>query len=321
MTEEPTTSSSDAPASEISSRRLSPFARLIILFSLLFLIILALSAFAILGGLPSEQEIKEFQLSSTVKSFNNFDWQKKRDEPIRKVVPLSAIAENLQRAVIISEDDTFWHHDGVNFQMMKEAWKVNWQRGRYARGASTITMQLARNAFLSKEKTLIRKVREIIVARRIEKVLSKKQILELYLNIIEWGENVYGAEAAAQYHFGKSASDLNLSEATMLAGILPNPKRFSPFRRVETARRFQKRVLDLLVISKVIDAQTAEAAFAEPLHLRGQMPVIAPMLSDTLITESPEVEVDVEEDSLFATSVPGSSASDSQESVPPDSLQ
>jgi monofunctional biosynthetic peptidoglycan transglycosylase len=291
------------------------------LFSSLFLVILALGAFAILGGLPGEQEIKEFQLSSTVKSFNNFDWQKNHDEPIRKVVPLSAIAENLQRAVIISEDDTFWHHDGVNFQMMKEAWKVNWQRGRYARGASTITMQLARNAFLSREKTLIRKVREIIIARRIERVLSKKQILELYLNIIEWGENVYGAEAAARYHFNKSASNLNWSEASMLAGILPNPIRFSPFRRLETARRFQKRVLELLVISKVIDAQTAETAFAEPLCLRGQAPTFAPVLPDSLITEFPEIETDVEEDSLFATSVPGSPASDAEESAPPDSLR
>lgn len=321
MTEEPAVPSPDSGSPAEPARRLSTVARLIILFSSLFILIVAFGALAILGGLPGEQEIKDFQLFSTVKSFNNFDWEKKRDEPIRKVTPLSAISENLQKAVIISEDDTFWYHDGVNFQMMKEAWKVNWQRGRYARGASTITMQLARNAFLSKEKTLIRKFREIIVARRIEKALSKKQILELYLNIIEWGENVYGAEAAAQYHFGKSASNLSWSEAAMLAGILPNPKRFSPFRRVETARRFQKRVLDLLVISKVIDAQTAEFAFAEPLHLRGQLPVIAPVLYDSLTTEFSEVEADMAEDSLFATSVPGSSASDSQDSAPPDSLQ
>ncbi|HEX9653665.1 MAG TPA: biosynthetic peptidoglycan transglycosylase, partial [bacterium] len=218
---------------------------------------------------------------------------------------------------IISEDDTFWHHDGVNFQMMKEAWKTNWDRGRYARGASTITMQLARNAFLSKEKTIVRKVREIIVARRIEKVLSKGQILELYLNIIEWGDHIYGAEAAAQYHFGKSSRNLDWSEAAMLAGILPNPNRFSPFRRLQTARRFQRRVLDLLVISKIIDAQTAEAAFAAPLQLRGQPNLTTPIPADSLTTQPTEVE----EDSLFATSVPGPPASDSQEPAPADSLK
>jgi monofunctional biosynthetic peptidoglycan transglycosylase len=280
------------------------------------LLILVLGAFAIFGGLPGEQDVRQYRLSSTVKSFDNFDWSKKRIEPVRKVVPIDAISETLQKAVIISEDDTFWHHDGVNFQMMKEAWKINWDRGRYARGASTITMQLARNAFLSKEKTLARKIREIILARRMERALSKKQIFELYLNIIEWGDHVYGAEAAAQYHFGKSARNLNWSEASMLAGILPNPKRFSPFRRMQTARRFQRRVLDLLVISKIIDAQTAEAAFAAPLHLRGQPTFPIPVPFDSLTAPPTEVE----EDSLFATSVSGSPAGDTGESAPPDSL-
>ncbi len=317
MAEEPVVPSTDSPSPAKPARRLSPVARLIILFSSLFILIVAFGAFAIFGGLPSVQEIKNFQLSSTVKSFDNFDWEKKRDEPIRKVVPLSAIADHLQKAVIISEDDTFWYHDGVNFQMMKEAWKVNWERGGYARGASTITMQLARNAFLSKEKTLVRKIREIIVARRIEKVLTKKQILELYMNIIEWGQNVYGAEAAAQYHFNKSARNLSLSEASMLAGILPNPKRFSPFRRVETARRFQKRVLELMMFSKLIDPQTSDAAFAAPLHLRGQVITTPPVVFDSLTTQPAEVE----EDSLFATSVPGSSSSDSVEPAQSDSLK
>lgn len=318
MTEEPVVPSPDSPSPAKPARQLSPVARLIILFSSLFVLIVAFGAFAIFGGLPDEQEIKDFQLSSTVKSFDNFDWEKKRDEPIRKVVPLNAIAENLQKAVIISEDDTFWYHDGVNFQMIKEAWKVNWERGGYARGASTITMQLARNAFLSKEKTLVRKIREIIVARRIEEVLSKKQILELYLNIIEWGDHVYGAEAAAQYHFNKSARNLNLSEASMLAAILPNPIRFSPFRRMETALRFQNRVLELMMLSKLIDPKTSEAAFAAPLHLRGQ-PIPATPAPDSLILQS--TEGTAEEDSLFVTAVPGSSASEPSEPAPSDSVK
>ncbi len=283
---------------------------LLILSTTLFILFIA--TLSIFWNLPTEQEIKDFNLQSTVRSFENFNWETKRDEPIRKVVPLAAIAEMLQKAVIISEDDTFWQHDGVNFKMMKEAWKVNWQRGRYARGASTITMQLARNAFLSKEKTLIRKIREIIVARRMEKALTKKQIFELYLNVIEWGENVYGAEAAAQYHFGKSTRDLNLTEASMLAGILPNPKRFSPFRRMETARKFQRRVLDLLVISKVIDQETADNAFNIPIVLRGQEIPPAP-LADSLMALQPQQE---NRDTLLTATISDSVTTDS---IPADS--
>jgi monofunctional biosynthetic peptidoglycan transglycosylase len=315
MIDDPTTFTPE-PAPEPSSKRFSPGINLLIIFGSLLAVMIAVGWSVIFLGLPREAEIREFKLTSSVESFGNFDWEKERDEPIRKVVPLSAIAENLQKSVIISEDDTFWHHDGVNFQMMKEAWKVNLDRGRYARGASTITMQLARNAFLNKEKTILRKIREIIVARRIEKVLNKRQVLELYLNLIEWGENVYGAEAAAQYHFSKSANYLNWSEASMLAGILPNPLRFSPFRRVETARKFQKRVLDLLVISKIIDAQTAAAAFAVPVHLRGQMAFAAPLPIDSLTT----APIEIEEDSIFAISLPEFSESDSLEPAPADSL-
>jgi len=283
---------------------------LLILSTTLFILFIA--TLSIFWNLPTEQEIKDFNLQSTVRSFENFNWETKRDEPIRKVVPLAAIAEMLQKAVIISEDDPFWRHDGVNFEMMKEAWKINWQRGRYARGASTITMQLARNAFLSKEKTLIRKIREIIVARRMEKALTKKQIFELYLNVIEWGENVYGAEAAAQYHFGKSTRDLNLTEASMLAGILPNPKRFSPFRRMETARKFQRRVLDLLVISKVIDQETADNAFNIPIVLRGQEIPPAP-LADSLMALQPQQE---NRDTLLTATISDSVTTDS---IPADS--
>jgi monofunctional biosynthetic peptidoglycan transglycosylase len=275
---------------------------LVVIVSAVLLILLG--TLSVFWKLPTAQEIKDFNVQSTVLSFENFNWETRGDEPIRKAVPLSAIAEILQKAVIISEDDTFWQHEGVNFQMMKEAWKINWERGRYARGASTITMQLARNAFLSKEKTLIRKIREIIVARRMEKVLTKKQIFELYLNVIEWGENIYGAEAAAQYHFGMSARDVTLAEATMLTGILPNPKRFSPFRRMETARKFQKRVLDLLVISKVIDQETAAAAFATPIVLRGQEIPVPPLL-DSLLAIQPRTE---ERDTLLNATPPDSLA-------------
>lgn len=244
--------------------------RIILIISTALLFTFLLSAILIFRGLPSENEIRDFRITSTVESFHNFDWQNPPAGPIRKWVPATAISEYLRDAVVISEDDLFWSHNGINFTMMKEAFKVNWERKRYARGASTITMQLARNAFLTREKSLLRKVREIIVTRRIEKTLSKARILELYLNLIEWGENVYGAEAAARYYFDKPARDLTLAEASTMAAILPNPIRFNPFTRPETVKTFQKRVLSLMALSRVIDHATAKAAFETPIRLRGQ---------------------------------------------------
>jgi membrane peptidoglycan carboxypeptidase len=156
--------------------------------------------------------------------------------------------------------------------MMKEAFRVNLERGRYVRGASTITMQLARNAFLHKRKTLLRKIREIILTRRIEKNLSKSRILELYLNIVEWGEGIYGAEAAARFYFGKPASNLNLNEATLLAAMLPNPKYFNPFTRLKSCQRMQKRVLWLMQNAHEITDEQAEWARTSYLVLRGSLP-------------------------------------------------
>lgn len=257
---------------------------------LLPLILLGSLTIFIFWGLPDAQEIKNFKVQSTVQSFENIDWEQRRSNPIRRWVPLGAISENLQKAVIISEDDTFLEHKGVNFEMMREAFKVNLERKRYARGASTITMQLARNAFLNKEKSLLRKIREIIVARRMEDALTKKQILELYLNIVEWGNNIYGAEAAAQYYFGKPARALNLAESSLLAGMLPNPKRFNPYTRMQTVKKFQKRVLHLLKLSHAIDAETAALAYEKPIYLRGQQrPMLAPAPADSDYAEGRQV--------------------------------
>lgn len=260
----------------------SKFLRILLIGLLSFCLILVVFFLLILHDIPGEDEIKNFLIHSTVDSFQDIDWHK-NNQPIRRWVPLTAISENLQKAVIISEDDTFYEHEGINFKMMREAFRVNWQRGRYARGASTITMQVARNAFLSKEKSLIRKLKEIILTRRIEKTLSKQRILELYLNLIEWGKNIYGAEAAAQFHFGKSAANLNLAEASILAAILPNPVRFSPFTRMKTVKKFQQRILDLMVLSRLIDEKTAAETYKMPIHLRGMEPphmVLPDSLSD-----------------------------------------
>ena len=150
-----------------------------------------------------------------------------KGEPPRRVqrwVNYPRISPSLKRAVIVTEDSAFWEHGGVDFQQIKESMEVNLERMEFARGASTITQQLAKNLYLSPSKNPIRKVRELLIARRLEAELSKQRILELYLNVIEWGNGIYGAEAAARTYFGKSAAELGPQESALLAGAIVNPR-------------------------------------------------------------------------------------------------
>jgi monofunctional biosynthetic peptidoglycan transglycosylase len=119
----------------------------------------------------------------------------------------------------------------------------NLEQGEYARGASTITQQLAKNVFLSTEKSLNRKLKEAILAYRLEQALSKNRILEVYLNVIEWGDGVYGIEAAARTYFGKSAAYLDPAEAAFLAAMIPNPRQLNPATRFDSVKRGQERIL------------------------------------------------------------------------------
>lgn len=141
---------------------------------------------------------------------------------------LAQISRYLQEAVRVSEDASFWSHSGVDWEEMRETIEKNWEKKRFARGGSTITMQLARNLYLTPSKNPIRKLQEVLIAYRLEKTLSKARIMELYLNVVEWGDGIFGAEAAAQRFFGKSASDLSVEEAARLAAVLPSPLRWNP---------------------------------------------------------------------------------------------
>lgn len=152
----------------------------------------------------------------------------KSDELEWKWVPYSRISSNLRRGVLVAEDNEFYDHKGVDTKAMKEAFERNWKRGKVTHGGSTITQQLAKNLYLSPSRNPIRKVREYFIARSLEKNLSKKRILEIYLNVVEMGERVYGAEAAARHYFGKSAAALTPREAALLAGCLPNPRLMNP---------------------------------------------------------------------------------------------
>ncbi|MBI4239097.1 MAG: monofunctional biosynthetic peptidoglycan transglycosylase [Deltaproteobacteria bacterium] len=138
-------------------------------------------------------------------------------------MPLAQIARTLQRAVIAAEDDQFYRHHGFDWNAIRHAAHINWKRGRFAKGASTITQQVAKNLYLSRSKNPFRKFKEFFIALALERELSKDRILELYLNIAEWAPGVYGAEAAAQHYFKRPARELSGPQAAFLASILPNP--------------------------------------------------------------------------------------------------
>jgi len=158
-------------------------------------------------------------------------------------VSYGRIGPNLKRAVLVTEDSAFWKHDGLDYQQIKESIEVNLERREFARGASTITQQLAKNLYLSPSKNPIRKHRELLIARRLEADLSKQRILEIYLNVIEWGDGIYGAEAAARAYFGKSAADLSPSESALLAAAISNPRSLNPGRPTAKLRRRQAMVM------------------------------------------------------------------------------
>src|SRR4029453_9536262 len=130
-------------------------------------------------------------------------------------IAYSRISPSLQRAVIVAEDSRFWEHAGIDVDEIEKSIEINWARGGFTRGASTITRQLAKNLYLSPSKNPVRKLRELFITRRLEAELTKRRILELYLNVIEWGDGIFGCEAAARAYFGKSAADLSREEAAL----------------------------------------------------------------------------------------------------------
>jgi len=173
--------------------------------------------------------------------------------------PWDRISENLKHAVLVAEDDTFYQHQGVDWDSVKVALRKDWQLKRFAYGGSTITQQVARNLYLSPSKNPLRKLKELLIARQLERVLGKRRIFELYLNIVEWGRGVYGAEAAAQLYFKKSAADLTPDEAVAMAVVLPNPRRWNPAARGRYVERNVRRVMDRMRASGFLPEDNAAA--------------------------------------------------------------
>ncbi len=182
---------------------------------------------------------------------------KAKGSKLRRVyyyVPLSRISPLLWNAVLIAEDDKFFQHEGFDWDGIKQAIDKNLERKRVVMGGSTITQQLAKNLFLKPSRTPWRKIREAIIAMKLERELDKRRILELYLNVVEWGNGIYGIEAAARTYYQKSAADLDASQSIRLASVLVNPQRYSPFndrnrrmrnkRLILAERMFKRHLID-----------------------------------------------------------------------------
>jgi len=193
-------------------------------------------------------------------------------EENRVLIPLSEMPEHLVNAVLAVEDRKFWEHWGVDLMGITRAVWSNLRHRRLAQGGSTITQQLARDLFLTKEKTLSRKLKELLLAIRIEQTYSKEEILELYLNQIYFGEGAYGVEAAARTFFDTHARDLSLAESALLAGLPRNPSGYSPSDHPEVALRRRDLVLDAMLEVGAISPSDHRKAVETPLRLAERRP-------------------------------------------------
>lgn len=146
-------------------------------------------------------------------------------------VPINRISPNLRRAVVVAEDASFYDHNGFDWKSIKDAVYVAWRRKKFPRGASTISQQVSKNLYFSLSRDPLRKLREAVMTLRLERHLGKTRILELYLNIAEWGDGIFGAEAASKYYFNKSASSLTKYEAAILAAMLPSPRKIYNYKK------------------------------------------------------------------------------------------
>jgi membrane peptidoglycan carboxypeptidase len=225
--------------------------------------------YGVTAGLPTRDDIAS--LGDMAQSTTLYDAADKPTFTIFKEqrieIPLSDMSPHFLKAVISVEDQRFYEHGGVDAVRVAAAAVRNIEAGRRAEGGSTITQQLARQSFLSRDKTFRRKLKEVILAGYIENEYTKEQILELYLNKVYFGDGLYGVEAAARGYFGKSAKDLALDQAALLAGLIQSPSSYAPTVNLERAVARRSVVLQTMVNSGAIDAETAARARKAPVEL------------------------------------------------------
>ncbi len=236
----------------------------------------------VLYGLPDREQVRVLAKKNPGKTAVMLQREEEAKEAKRRPrtqqtwVPLGRISRHLLQAVIAAEDQKFFGHGGIDWSAIQASLEKDIRKRRFAQGGSTITQQLAKNLFFSTHKDLTRKIREFIVTGWIEDDLRKTRILELYMNVIEWGDGVYGCEAAAQRYYGKSASNLSPEEAAGLAAMIPSPRRINPRVNPGLHARAQRRVLWLMAragyLKRDLGSVGAEPPPPEPVDESGPPP-------------------------------------------------
>ncbi len=215
---------------------------------------------------PDMAKLKKISPKKTAfMEYREEEWQRqgKKKKIIQRWVPLSQISPYAIKAVIIAEDDKFWSHEGFDYEAIQKAIEKDIKKKKFAIGGSTISQQLAKNLYLSPSKNPIRKIKEAIITWRMENNLSKKRIIELYMNVAEWGDGLFGIEAAARRYFGKPASALTAREAARLASVLPNPRKFNPTGTSKYVEHRSERIYQIMVRRGIV-VQEYEEMMSEP---------------------------------------------------------
>jgi monofunctional biosynthetic peptidoglycan transglycosylase len=232
-----------------------------------FVVVLAGTGWVV-AGLPPRKDVRALARNRPGRTALMRQRVKEAEEAGRKArvvqtwVPLARVSSHLLHAVLASEDQRFLEHSGVDWTALRESVEDNVERGRLWRGGSTLTQQLAKNLFFGTRRTALRKLRELIVTGWLEEDLSKARILALYVNVIEWGDGIYGCEAAARRWYGHSAAELTREEAAGLAAMIPNPHRINPEANPRWLARARGRVLALMERSGYIGRDMARLGAA-----------------------------------------------------------
>lgn len=259
-----------------------------------FLLGLCLFLFIFVWGFSQIPSKKEIQGCMTTKMF-----QVELCPGSKTYVRLGNISNYLQKSVVLSEDSNFWNHRGFDLQELENSFKANLEKGKFVRGGSTITQQLSKNLFLSKDKTISRKVLEAIITTRIEKTLSKKEILERYLNVVQFGKDIYGVQQASRFYFKKSPDDLDLLESAFLTMLLPSPEVYSKsyYKKSLTpfARKRLRQIIDRMYqYQRITESEYLTASADLDYFLTGKSaPVIEPELIDPALDEINEEDVEI----------------------------
>lgn len=261
-------------------------------------------------GLPGRSRVRELATSTPTETSvmrqraKEAVSEKRSVKKRQQIVPIARISRHLIHAVVAAEDPKFFGHEGLDWEAIQESLERNIEKRSFARGGSTITQQLAKNLFFTTHKNLVRKAREVVVTRWLEEDLTKKRILELYLNVIEWGDGVYGCEAAAERYYRTTCAALDEAQAAGLAAMIPSPRRINPRVNPQLHARATRRVLWLM--------RGAGYLKREIRYLGKEMASQPPIVVDDRGADPPEPDRDPSPDAelpeVVATPVPSPTA-------------